>query len=117
MVIIIILVGPTIRDQAQFPDKRTLVHMSSTSFLCIVNGVPPPEITWFRGDQQLHVTTRISITTQPSGLTDPAINSTLTLHMLTNKDNGHYWCKAENKLASVDSKQGYELIVMDPGNK
>lgn len=52
---------------------------------------------------------------QVPGLEETALESTLYLSWLSEKDSGSYWCRAENRLGKIDMTMGYTLTVQGQG--
>ena len=91
------------------------------TFYCMVSGIPPPSITWYRNGTVLN-DTRVVIN-DPSDsttiLNDDGeiityyVNRTLTLRMSEDRDSGSYECSASNEAtpATGDDSMAFELIV------
>ncbi|XP_054986449.1 LOW QUALITY PROTEIN: vascular endothelial growth factor receptor 1 [Sorex araneus] len=89
----------TIRDQeAPYLLRNLSDHSvsvsSSTTLHCQANGVPEPQITWFKNNHQIQQ--------EPGIILGPG-SSTLFIERVTEEDEGVYHCKATNQKGSVES--------------
>ncbi|XP_037022752.2 vascular endothelial growth factor receptor 1 [Artibeus jamaicensis] len=73
---------------------HTVAVSSSTTLDCHANGVPEPEITWFKNNRQIQQ--------EPGIILGPG-SSTLFIERVTEEDEGFYHCKATNQRGSVES--------------
>nr|XP_055100549.1 vascular endothelial growth factor receptor 1 isoform X1 [Symphalangus syndactylus] len=89
----------TIRDQ-EAPyllrnlSDHTVAISSSTTLDCHANGVPEPQITWFKNNHKIQQ--------EPGIILGPG-SSTLFIERVTEEDEGVYHCKATNQKGSVES--------------
>ncbi|XP_072832156.1 vascular endothelial growth factor receptor 1 isoform X1 [Vicugna pacos] len=89
----------TIRDQ-EAPyllrnlSDHTVALSSSTTLDCHANGVPEPQITWFKNNHK--------ILQEPGIILGPG-SSTLFIERVTEEDEGIYHCKATNQKGSAES--------------
>ncbi|XP_054433096.1 vascular endothelial growth factor receptor 1 [Pteronotus mesoamericanus] len=89
----------TIRDQ-EAPhllrnlSDHTVAVSSSTTLDCHANGVPEPQITWFKNNRKIQQ--------EPGIILGPG-SSTLFIERVTEEDEGVYHCKATNQRGSVES--------------
>uniref|UniRef100_A0AC11BEM7 Fms related receptor tyrosine kinase 1 n=1 Tax=Ovis aries TaxID=9940 RepID=A0AC11BEM7_SHEEP len=73
---------------------RTVAISSSTTLDCHANGVPEPQITWFKNNHKIQQ--------EPGIILGPG-SSTLFIERVTEKDEGVYHCKASNLKGSAES--------------
>uniref|UniRef100_A0A8C6CXW4 Vascular endothelial growth factor receptor 1 n=1 Tax=Moschus moschiferus TaxID=68415 RepID=A0A8C6CXW4_MOSMO len=73
---------------------RTVAISSSTTLDCHANGVPEPQITWFKNNHQIQQ--------EPGIILGPG-SSTLFIERVTEEDEGVYHCKASNLKGSAES--------------
>nr|XP_019592053.1 PREDICTED: vascular endothelial growth factor receptor 1 [Rhinolophus sinicus] len=89
----------TIRDQ-EAPhllrnlSDHTVAVSSSTTLACSADGVPEPQITWFRNNHKIQQ--------EPGIILGPG-SSTLFIERVTEEDEGVYRCRATNQKGSVES--------------
>ncbi|XP_057389214.1 vascular endothelial growth factor receptor 1 isoform X1 [Balaenoptera acutorostrata] len=89
----------TIRDQ-EAPyllrnlSDHTVAISSSTTLDCRANGVPEPQITWFKNNHKIQQ--------EPGIILGPG-SSTLFIERVTEEDEGVYHCKATNQKGSAES--------------
>ncbi|XP_005877334.1 PREDICTED: vascular endothelial growth factor receptor 1 [Myotis brandtii] len=89
----------TIRDQ-EAPyllrnlSDHTVAVSSSTTLDCHANGIPEPQITWFKNNHKIQ---------QGPGIILGPGSSTLFIERVTEEDEGVYLCKATNQKGSVES--------------
>ncbi|EPY74742.1 vascular endothelial growth factor receptor 1 [Camelus ferus] len=89
----------TIRDQ-EAPyllrnlSDHTVALSSSTTLDCHANGVPEPQITWFKNNHKIQQ--------EPGIILGPG-SSTLFIERVTEEDEGVYHCKATNQKGSAES--------------
>ena len=97
--------------------QRSVKHMASTSFSCIVSADPITLVTWFKDGIPLlksaKILIQVMVTADFTKQARVTINSTLTLLALTAKDSGQYWCKAQNTLVTKEMEAKYQLIVQN----
>ncbi|XP_004680229.1 PREDICTED: vascular endothelial growth factor receptor 1 [Condylura cristata] len=89
----------TIRDQeAPYLLRNLSDHSvsisSSTTLHCQADGVPEPQITWFKNNHKIQE--------EPGIILGPG-SSTLFIERVTEEDEGIYHCKATNQKGSVES--------------
>ncbi|XP_066115041.1 vascular endothelial growth factor receptor 1 isoform X2 [Saccopteryx bilineata] len=89
----------TIRDQEapyllQNLSDHTVAVSSSTTLDCHANGVPEPQITWFKNNRKIQQ--------EPGIILGPG-SSTLFIERVTEEDEGVYHCKATNQKGTVES--------------
>lgn len=89
----------TIRDQEAPYLLRNLSDLfvsvsSSTTLHCQANGVPEPQITWFKNNHQIQ---------QDPGIILGPGNRTLFIERVTEEDEGVYHCKVTNLKGTVES--------------
>lgn len=99
---------------------RSVEHMASISFSCVVSASPTPAVTWLKDGTPLLESENVLIEeNMTAGFTEQAevaLNSTLTLVTVTAADSGQYWCRAENMHHKEEMKTKYQLTVLDsPG--
>ncbi|XP_072832157.1 vascular endothelial growth factor receptor 1 isoform X2 [Vicugna pacos] len=73
---------------------HTVALSSSTTLDCHANGVPEPQITWFKNNHK--------ILQEPGIILGPG-SSTLFIERVTEEDEGIYHCKATNQKGSAES--------------
>ncbi|XP_016064932.1 PREDICTED: vascular endothelial growth factor receptor 1 [Miniopterus natalensis] len=89
----------TIRDQ-EAPyllrnlSDHTVAVSSSTTLDCHANGIPEPQITWFKNNRKIQQ--------EPGIILGPG-SSTLFIERATEEDEGVYQCRATNQRGSVES--------------
>ncbi|MBN3321676.1 VGFR1 factor, partial [Atractosteus spatula] len=72
-----------------------VVNVSSAITLtCLAQGVPKPQLVWYKDNQELH---------QGSGILLSTGGSTLHIERITQEDEGWYTCEATNERGSVES--------------
>ncbi|XP_015196874.2 vascular endothelial growth factor receptor 1 isoform X2 [Lepisosteus oculatus] len=75
--------------------SNQVVNVSSTITLtCLAQGVPKPQLVWYKDNQELH---------QGSGILLSTGGSTLHIERITQEDEGWYTCAATNERGSVES--------------
>ena len=100
--IIFCLVPPVINDSRHVEDVSVTVGQS-IYLNCMVDGIPTPEVQWFRGDELL--TYQIS----PNHRVYDN-NRQLQIHNAQLVDSGGYTCKAGN--VAGNSSKDYTLTVL-----
>ena len=76
---------------------------------CSAMGTPHPQISWFRGDSRIVITSRTQITQTEIGA--DTLVSTLVISSVTEGDSGTYECRVEND-AGIASQQ-YQVAVSE----
>ncbi|XP_058380273.1 hemicentin-2 [Diceros bicornis minor] len=84
-------------------EYREVVENNSAYLYCDTNAVPPPELTWYREDQPLLATDRVSLLQGGRVLQIPLVRA---------EDAGRYSCKASNEVG--EDWLHYELMVLTP---
>ncbi|KAK7879036.1 hypothetical protein WMY93_030789 [Mugilogobius chulae] len=70
----------------------TVNSSSSVTLKCLSHGVPPPTVTWYKGEQEL---------LQGSGVVISPEDGTLHIDRITEEDQGLYTCKVTNERGSA----------------
>uniref|UniRef100_A0A8C6WVU2 Protogenin n=1 Tax=Neogobius melanostomus TaxID=47308 RepID=A0A8C6WVU2_9GOBI len=91
-----VLVPPAL---VEWPESLTRPRAGTARFVCQAEGVPTPQITWFKNGAKVHSNGRIKM-----------YNSKLVINQITPEDDAIYQCQAENDLGSVLSMA--RLIVV-----
>lgn len=82
------------------PSVATVPVGQSASFFCSAVGSPLPQITWYRGTNQLTASTaRVTIT-----------GSTLTITGIVIEDRGHYTCRAVFTLGTTEAQAFLNIL-------
>ncbi|XP_066555062.1 vascular endothelial growth factor receptor 1 isoform X2 [Amia ocellicauda] len=79
---------------------------SSVTLACLAQGVPEPQLAWYKDNHKL---------TQGSGILLSTGGSTLHIERITKEDEGLYTCEATNERGSVESSA--YLTVEDSADK
>lgn len=77
------------------PVDSRFVRGSSGMLHCIVKGDPIPAVTWYKDNEQVALTTKVS---------QLADNSLLFKRIRRRNDEGTYWCVATNSHGQVKSR-------------
>ncbi|KAM6936966.1 protogenin B-like [Xenentodon cancila] len=84
---ITVLVSPTIVER---PESQTRPRAGTARFMCQADGVPPPQISWLKNGEQVHLNGRIKM-----------YSSKLVITQIIPEDDAIYQCVAENDQGSV----------------
>ncbi|XP_056137223.1 protogenin B-like [Lampris incognitus] len=82
-----ILVPPSIVER---PESQTRPRAGTARFMCQAEGVPPPQISWLKNGEQVHLNGRIKM-----------YNSKLVITQIIPEDDAIYQCVAESEQGSV----------------
>ena len=85
------------------PHDVTISLGDDLKMMCVFQGCPIPNITWFHNDVEIHMDERRTIEQEP--LT-AFTTSTLTVRSVTSEDLGSYRCQANNGEYKVNSNSG-----------
>uniref|UniRef100_A0A8D0ANH6 Protogenin n=1 Tax=Sander lucioperca TaxID=283035 RepID=A0A8D0ANH6_SANLU len=83
----------------EWPESLTRPRAGTARFVCQAEGVPTPEITWFKNGEKVQSNGRIKM-----------YNSKLVINQIIPEDDAIYQCQAENEQGSVLSMA--RLIVV-----
>ncbi|CAG5855571.1 unnamed protein product, partial [Menidia menidia] len=83
----------------EWPESLTRPRAGTARFVCHAEGVPAPQITWFKNGKKVHSNGRIKM-----------YHSKLVINQIILEDDAIYQCQAENELGSVLSMA--RLIVV-----
>ncbi|KAK7913078.1 hypothetical protein WMY93_013289 [Mugilogobius chulae] len=83
----------------EWPESLTRPRAGTARFVCQAEGVPSPQITWFKNGNKVHSNGRIKM-----------YNSKLVINQIIPEDDAIYQCQVENDLGSVMSMA--RLIVV-----
>uniref|UniRef100_A0A672Y830 Protogenin n=1 Tax=Sphaeramia orbicularis TaxID=375764 RepID=A0A672Y830_9TELE len=83
----------------EWPESLTRPRAGTARFVCQGEGVPTPQITWFKNGEKVHSNGRIKM-----------YNSKLVINQIIPEDDAIYQCQAENQQGSVLSMA--RLIVV-----
>uniref|UniRef100_A0A671YLS8 Protogenin n=1 Tax=Sparus aurata TaxID=8175 RepID=A0A671YLS8_SPAAU len=74
----------------EWPESLTRPRAGTARFVCQAEGVPTPQITWFKNGEKVHSNGRIKM-----------YNSKLVINQIIPEDDAIYQCQAENEQGSV----------------
>ncbi|XP_053174817.1 protogenin A [Scomber japonicus] len=74
----------------EWPESLTRPRAGTARFVCQAEGVPTPQITWFKNGERVHSNGRIKM-----------YNSKLVINQIIPEDDAIYQCQAENEQGSV----------------
>ncbi|XP_034052791.1 protogenin A-like isoform X1 [Gymnodraco acuticeps] len=83
----------------EWPESLTRPRAGTARFVCQAEGVPTPQITWFKNGEKVHSNGRFKM-----------YNSKLVINQIIPEDDAIYQCQAENEQGSVLSMA--RLIVV-----
>ncbi|XP_063737045.1 protogenin A [Eleginops maclovinus] len=83
----------------EWPESLTRPRAGTARFVCQAEGVPTPQITWFKNGEKVHSNGRMKM-----------YNSKLVINQIIPEDDAIYQCQAENDQGSVLSMA--RLIVV-----
>ena len=85
------------------PSAVTVDGGNSAMFTCSAIGNPPPQITWYRGTNQITETTspRVTIT-----------ENTLTISDISLNDEDYYTCRAVFAVGETESQAILDVLCM-----
>ncbi|KAI9528426.1 hypothetical protein NQZ68_020251 [Dissostichus eleginoides] len=83
----------------EWPESLTRPRAGTARFVCQAEGVPTPQITWFKNGEKVHSNGRVKM-----------YNSKLVINQIIPEDDAIYQCQAENEQGSVLSMA--RLIVV-----
>ncbi|XP_020797110.1 protogenin A [Boleophthalmus pectinirostris] len=83
----------------EWPESLTRPRAGTARFVCQAEGIPTPQITWFKNGNKVHSNGRIKM-----------YNSKLVINQIIPEDDAIYQCQVENDLGSVLSMA--RLIVV-----
>ncbi|XP_047435816.1 protogenin A [Mugil cephalus] len=83
----------------EWPESVTRPRAGTARFVCHAEGVPAPQITWFKNGERVHSNGRIKM-----------YNTKLVINQIIPEDDAIYQCQAENDQGSVVSMA--RLIVV-----
>uniref|UniRef100_A0A8C6S880 Protogenin homolog b (Gallus gallus) n=1 Tax=Neogobius melanostomus TaxID=47308 RepID=A0A8C6S880_9GOBI len=82
-----VLVPPTIVEK---PESQTRPRAGTARFMCQAEGVPPPQVSWLKNGEEVHLNGRIKL-----------YNSKLVITQIIPEDDAIYQCVAESDQGSV----------------
>ncbi|CAK6954868.1 protogenin A [Scomber scombrus] len=74
----------------EWPESLTRPRAGTARFVCQAEGVPTPQITWFKNGERVHSNGRIKM-----------YNSKLVINQIIPEDDAIYQCQVENEQGSV----------------
>ncbi|KAF3832607.1 hypothetical protein F7725_026272 [Dissostichus mawsoni] len=83
----------------EWPESLTRPRAGTARFVCQAEGIPTPQITWFKNGEKVHSNGRVKM-----------YNSKLVINQIIPEDDAIYQCQAENEQGSVLSMA--RLIVV-----
>ncbi|XP_037653920.1 hemicentin-2 [Choloepus didactylus] len=94
-----VLVPPNIEPG---PVNRAVLENASVALECLASGVPPPDISWFKGHQPVSA---------QEGVTVSADGKVLSIERARLSDAGSYRCVASNVVGSTELRYGLQVNV------
>ncbi|XP_054724340.1 cell adhesion molecule Dscam2-like [Uloborus diversus] len=91
------------------PDDFNTIEGESTMIHCQATGVPPPQISWFIGEDK-----NARITTDPQSNVRVLPNGTLAMTRITASMNGRYTCEATNDFGTPLTRTVFITVLEAP---